>query len=93
MAIISESIKKQGLHHRADLLTAPVFMELKVLFVILSHVSTFRHLLKVLLEEQKFVVLPAVVGQDWNAVLKLEDVGVGSIINEKHAAEISVDDP
>ena len=57
-----------------------VLVQFEFLIIKFTHVGAFRHLLKIFLQLSQLVVLPCVVWQDWDPVLKLEDVRVRRVV-------------
>ena len=68
-------------------------MQLEDILVELPHILTLGHPFQILLQLHQLVVLPTIVRQNRNPVLQLEDVRIGSVVDQRHTTQIPVHNP
>ena len=79
------------LYHLLHIVEVPVTLQLESLAVDLAHVLGTPHQFEVLLQLEKLVVLPFVVGQHWHPVLDLVEIGEGRVVHQDHLGKVTVD--
>lgn len=61
-----------------------IFVQFEPSLIELTHILHLAHLLQVFLQLCQFVIFSGVVGQNRDPVLELEDVTVGSVVDQHH---------
>ena len=78
----SSSFFEVQLHNKIlHLCEVAVLMELEGLLVELPHILALRHLFQVLLKPHQLAILPTIVRQNGDSVLKLEDIRVRRVVH------------
>ena len=78
----SSSLFEVQLHSKIlHLCEVAVFMKLEGLLIELPHILALRHIFQVLLKLHQLAILPSIVRQNGDSILKLEDIRIRRIVD------------